>query len=448
MKRRKMISTLIISIICLGLVGANCFIDIKTIKNERILLKEDEIAIEINEENFPDENFRQYLEETIDLDETGYITPAYILSTKNINVKNKGISTLQGIEYFTELTDLNAADNSLDDLDISVLTELKNLYLANNNLTSLNLSNNRKLKSISLNNNQLESIDVSLAPELSTLYVAGNQLTELDLSNNLALKSLSCNGNQLTELDLSRNTILNSITIHTNNLISLNVGSAVTASRLNQNPNTIVSSDGTYDLRNLSSSILADKLSNVQGATIDGTVLSDLTTGTDVTYDYDIQNGQVLNVVLNVIAKEANAWVVEPTIEDWEEEKTPNSPTGEAAHGTIIYTYSNSLTGPFTTTIPTTKGRYYLKAYVAESEDYRALEKIIEFNITEKIVPGGDTHNSEEIVENPKTLSNTLKLGTSRILNSKTFFIVIIILQLISISMVAFISIKSKNTSK
>ena len=58
---------------------------------------------------------------------------------------------------------------------------------------------------------------------LASLDLEDNQLTSLDLSNNTALISLDCVDNKITDLDLSNNTALTSLNCVDNKLTNLNI---------------------------------------------------------------------------------------------------------------------------------------------------------------------------------------------------------------------------------
>lgn len=106
--------------------------------------------IEINEDNFPDENFRQYVSENIDqADASGNkdkkLSQAEIESVTEIDVNYKNIASLKGIEYFTNLKELKCSGNYLVELDVSTLTNLESLNCADNpEIESLDVSYNKK----------------------------------------------------------------------------------------------------------------------------------------------------------------------------------------------------------------------------------------------------------------------------------------------------------------
>ena len=124
--------------------------------------------VEINEKNFPDPNFRNWiLSQPFGKD--GVLSDKEIADITEMNVSNKNIHDLKGIEYFTALESLN------------------------------------------LDKNQVKYIDVSKNKELVYLRVEWNQLTSLDVSKNEAMRFLMCGGNSLTELNTSGCTALERI---------------------------------------------------------------------------------------------------------------------------------------------------------------------------------------------------------------------------------------------
>ena len=163
--------------------------------------------VSIDETNFPDEKFRSFvLSQSYGTD--GILSDEEIAAITKIDVSDKGIQSLKGIEYFTSLLELWCFRNQLTSLDVSQNTALVELWCYGNQLTTLDVSQNTALVILVCNVNKLTSLDVSGCTALESLSCYLNQLTALDLSNNTALKGLDCCGNQLTTLDLSNNTSL------------------------------------------------------------------------------------------------------------------------------------------------------------------------------------------------------------------------------------------------
>ena len=177
-------------------------------------------GIEINENNFPDKNFRDYL---LSLDEgkDGKFSESEISKITYINVDSKGISSLKGIEYFTELINLSCLGNQLDNLDLSKNTALTSLDCSKNQLAALDVSKNVALTKLACNNNKLISIDVSKSTVLTWFLCGNNQLKKVDISKNTALTTFDCYNNQITTLDVSNNAILEYIGCGNNQLTSL-----------------------------------------------------------------------------------------------------------------------------------------------------------------------------------------------------------------------------------
>ena len=160
-------------------------------------------GIAINKTNFPDDRFRSYVLNNCDTDKDTYLSDEEIAEVTNINVFRLGITSLQGIEFFTELTTLACESNQLTALDVSGNTKLTSLECYGNQLTALNVSKNTKLTKLDCSVNKLNNLDVSNNTALTELNCGNNQLAALDVSNNVNLTSLSCGGNQLTTLDVS-----------------------------------------------------------------------------------------------------------------------------------------------------------------------------------------------------------------------------------------------------
>ena len=196
----------------------------------------------INADNFPDQNFRVYLQaQTYGKDYV--LTPTEISSITEMVVENKSISSLKGIEYFTALTDIDCDGNQLTSLDVSKNTALTMLSCSVNQLTSLDVSKNTALWQLLCYRNQLTSLDVSKNTALWYLDCENNQLTSLDVSKNTALTTLYCYGNKLTSLDVSKNTALTNLACYDNQLTSLDVSKNTALTTLYCDGNQLTSLD-------------------------------------------------------------------------------------------------------------------------------------------------------------------------------------------------------------
>jgi len=94
--------------------------------------------------NIPDTNFKNYLvnNPSINTNSDGEIQVSEASAfTGWINVHNKDISDLTGIEEFTSLIYLYCYDNQLTSLDVSSCSALTYLYCNDNQLTRLDIRN-------------------------------------------------------------------------------------------------------------------------------------------------------------------------------------------------------------------------------------------------------------------------------------------------------------------
>ena len=129
--------------------------------------------VAIDEEHFPDEAFREYVER-FDEDEDGLLSREERAAVKEIDVEDRNIENLEGVAYFPNLTYLGCIGNKLTKLDVS----------KNKNLTKLDCYTNK-----------LTKLDVSNCKNLTTLYCDNNKLTKLDVSNCKELWELDCDPN-------------------------------------------------------------------------------------------------------------------------------------------------------------------------------------------------------------------------------------------------------------
>ncbi|MDR2206533.1 MAG: T9SS type A sorting domain-containing protein [Flavobacteriaceae bacterium] len=176
--------------------------------------------------NIPDANFKNALISWgVDTNNDGQISQAEAAVVTDLTVNNKGISSLQGIEYFTNLKSLSCQFNNLTTLDFSNNVYLEYLVCFRNQLTDLNVSNNVDLEVLDCRNNQIITLDLSNNTNLQSMQCGSNQLSTLNLPNsvNNNLQSLSCDFNHLTALDVSNNINLKYLQCFGNQLTTLDV---------------------------------------------------------------------------------------------------------------------------------------------------------------------------------------------------------------------------------
>ena len=206
--------------------------------------------VPIDEANFPDVNFRNYVSKNFDKDNDGIlnknerniVTKIDVSSTPKIKEQDK-VKSLKGIEYFTVLTELDCSGNRLLNLDVTKNTALKRLNCDSNELRGLNISENTALDWLSCDLNQLTLLDISKNKALRHFGCQGNQLTSLDVSHNTGLIALACTSNKLKSLDISENADLEFLDCRFNQLKTVDVKDNTALTSLACGGNPLISLD-------------------------------------------------------------------------------------------------------------------------------------------------------------------------------------------------------------
>ena len=247
--------------------------------------------VNINETNFPDTNFRQYVKDEFDKDGNEVLSADEIAAADTIFVTGKPITSIEGIAYFTALTKLMCSNTKLTTLDTSYNTEL--VFLECNEvstLTSLNVSQNTKLKVLRCNDNALADLNLTNNTNLEELYFCGNNFSTIDVSQNTKLKYLHLFGNQLITLDTSKNSNLQRLWVYTNPLTSMYLGDSGSIGEVKFDnlpyPITVSTATRTFDLSRLTG-FKVDKASRWTNGTVSGNILTVDANATTVTYTYD-----------------------------------------------------------------------------------------------------------------------------------------------------------------
>lgn len=193
-----------------------------------------ETSLPINEKNFPDPYFRNYIR-TYKAGGSDVLTVEQQRNVTTIEINKKGVSNLKGIEAFPNLTELDCGNNSIQKLDLRQNPKLRKLICNNNQLTQLDLSKNPDIYYLNCSENQLEQLDVSHLNALENLDCSHNDLEQLDVRNSKFLRVLYCSSNRLTELDadVSHKFQLVSVECQNNQLTSLILGQNKLLKKLN-----------------------------------------------------------------------------------------------------------------------------------------------------------------------------------------------------------------------
>ncbi|BDF59678.1 hypothetical protein CE91St36_24950 [Christensenellaceae bacterium] len=319
------------------------------------LIENSDASIPINEANFPDPAFRDYVSKNFDTNHDGTLSEAERYGVTRISVAGQGITNMTGIALFPELDYLYCDRNDIAELDTSGNLKLTYLSCSSNPLHTLNISQNSKLQTLEVwDASRLQSLDVSHCPELKAfsfgsmpmsyidlsantnltyLNYYGGSLEYLDLSHNPRLQQLICsaslihtldlshnpelislglNGGLLSTLNLEDNANINDVDARDNQLVSIH-GNASTAQRTvasnlsGQKTRIIGLSEGSasFDMSRIDPLFADGTILNLESAALNGSVLSDLTVGTPVRYTYQ-SDGFSLEASLEVT--NGNLW--------------------------------------------------------------------------------------------------------------------------------------------
>ena len=129
-----------------------------------------------------DSVFAEYCHSNFDTDQDGKVSMLEASRVESISLKGKGVSSLNGLAYFINLSYLDCGQN---------------------NLSVLNISGNKSLTWLDCSLNALKTLDLSQNPDLLRLLANDNELETLNLSANTKLTSLGCRENRLSSLDIS-----------------------------------------------------------------------------------------------------------------------------------------------------------------------------------------------------------------------------------------------------
>ncbi len=168
----------------------------------------EENVLPIDAVNFPDEAFRSYILENLDVNNDTYLADSEIELVTEMNISGLGIKALTGLSVFTRLEKLDCSDNLLTSLDDLSNSTLKFINCSDNQLASVSLDALSELEYLNCDNNALTTLNLSSVHKLTYLSCRRNQLSELNLYPVTELETLCCSDNPLEILELYKNTKL------------------------------------------------------------------------------------------------------------------------------------------------------------------------------------------------------------------------------------------------
>ena len=202
----------------------------------------------------PDTNFEAALEALgyDDISSDGQVPTTLIEVVTTLDISNKSISDVTGIEDFLALKDLKANANNITSIDLSQNTVLETLIIGANDLTSIDISNNTLLKRLDILYNDITRLDTNNNPNLETLNAYNTDVVSYDFSSNPLLRNVQLyNNNFLTTLDVSNLTQLDQLRLDNTGITDLDVSNNLNLRIIRVNQSNI----NTLDLSNQNSLI-------------------------------------------------------------------------------------------------------------------------------------------------------------------------------------------------
>jgi len=189
----------------------------------------------------------------IDSNSDNEIQLSEALQVYSIQVENSSISSLEGIQYFTNLGSLSCSYNQISNLNLINLSNLSSLSCDYNQINSLTINNLSHLRVLTCSNNQIISLNMSGCPHLNQLNCSynnistlifpnphpimgysfwylncqNNQLTSLVLNNFRNLQTLYCNNNLLSSISITYSPYLSDFNCSNNQLLQLNTSNLI-----------------------------------------------------------------------------------------------------------------------------------------------------------------------------------------------------------------------------
>gem|GEM_PF-1889222 len=180
-------------------------------------------------------------QELTNLDLTSNLNIEVVIAPFNLltNVDVHGLPNLRELALYvnnidtvnwigsTALERIELRGNNMTSVNISELTNLTSLAVGMNNLTEIDLTNNLLLEHVSVYDNNIATVDVSIHQDLLTLAISDNPISEIDVSQNPLLWSLSMSNTLITTIDCSNTQVSDLSCFNNPNLIGINVQNGV-----------------------------------------------------------------------------------------------------------------------------------------------------------------------------------------------------------------------------
>lgn len=178
----------------------------QNIKAECIVaVSETEFTIDFKDMNFKQaviDNLKEYSSQSISDD--AYMYFGYTINSnlyqndvqklRSLNIRNRNIRDVSGIEQFTSLLSLDCSYNAIASLDVSMLSYLNELNCSDNAVSNLDFNENNSWKNLNLKNNYLDVSDqTDLKAKIDILESKTEHTEYLPQNNYVPIQELKLN---------------------------------------------------------------------------------------------------------------------------------------------------------------------------------------------------------------------------------------------------------------
>ena len=176
--------------------------------------------------DFEDPIFKSYCVDRFDANGDDEISIAEAKSVTDVDASSLGLTSLKGIEFFSNLQTVDVSLNKLTSIDLSNSPKLSEIHINGNNLQQFDLSGFSDLQILDCSENaKLAVIDLTKIVGLKSLNIFGcTGMNNIDVTANEKLETLSAAGTSLEVLDVSKNSKLSKLDLPTSVMLQVSAG--------------------------------------------------------------------------------------------------------------------------------------------------------------------------------------------------------------------------------
>lgn len=201
----------------------------------------------------------------------------------------------------TQMKNINAANNNLSEIDLSKCILIEGVYLYDNKLQSINFGDITSVRWLNIENNSLSELPTNKFSQLSLIIANNNQITSVDFTLNPSLSQIKLANNKLSDIDLSKQSYLSWLKIDGNNIGTLDVTNNTSLYWLECGDNQITELDLYYNTylqwlaaeNNMLTTLDVSANTGLQGLTLQGNNMSVDAINTVIDQLQDVNNIEI-----------------------------------------------------------------------------------------------------------------------------------------------------------